>query len=166
VCGELSHKPTPLREAKRDANHKCDSYQKSLYADSLIATRHCLEFVSLLLSATAGAENQAPPLGLTKITPPAGASNATAAALDAQGNVFGQAQLSSGFNAIKWIDGTTPVVYPRLTADQNNTAIAYGFIAVNAAGAAVGAAGITHAPYPAAPSPGSEAKRCHRPRAA
>jgi len=104
-------------------------------------------FVALLLSAAAGAQNQTPPLGLTKIPAPDGSSDFGGQALDAQGNVFGGAQLSSGFNLIKWIGGTTPVAYPRLPADQNNTGIGYSFSAVNAAGLVVGLAGAEQFPF-------------------
>jgi probable HAF family extracellular repeat protein len=100
--------------------------------------------VCLLLSAAAGAQTQVPQLSLTPIPTPAGATGATnvePGSVDAKGNVFGSAQLTSGFNLIEWVGGTTPVVYPRLPADQNNTAVDYGFAAFNAAGAVVGAAG-------------------------
>jgi len=94
--------------------------------------------VCLLLSAEASAQTQMPQLSLTKISPPTGATNVTPVAVDAKGNVFGNAQLSSGFNLIEWVGGTTPVAYPRLPADQNNPAVSYGFGAFNASGAVVG----------------------------
>jgi probable HAF family extracellular repeat protein len=97
-----------------------------------------ISICSLGLTGAAIAQTQAPQVTLVTLPLPAGASGASPVAIDAAGNVLGNAVIGSRSEVVEWVGGKTPVVFPRLPADQG-TNKGYYAVAINKAGAVIGA---------------------------
>jgi hypothetical protein len=98
--------------------------------------------VCALLSATSGAQTPpTPQVSLVALPAPSGGSNVYLSDVDAAGNVLGGARIGSGNEVVEWVGGKTPVVFPRLAADQNVADTNYSAIAVNKSGAVLGSRG-------------------------
>jgi len=89
------------------------------------------------LSGAAIAQVQAPPVTLVTLPLPSGASGAGYVTIDAAGNVLGNARIGSHSEVVEWVGGKTPVVFPRLPADQGSDNDYYP-VAINKAGAVIG----------------------------
>jgi len=104
-----------------------------------------LAFVSLLACATGIAQTAPPQVSLTPLPLPAGAdaSEYFIAGIDAAGDVLGTVKINSRYEAVEWLGGKTPVILPRLPADQNDPNIDYVAMAINKTGAMLASASST-----------------------
>ena len=93
---------------------------------------------SLGFTGAAIAQTQAPQVTLVRLPLPSGASGASPVAIDAAGNVLGNAVIGSHSEVVEWVGGKTPVVFARLPADQGANK-GYYAVAINKAGAVIGA---------------------------
>jgi len=96
-----------------------------------------VSIVSLVLSTTATAQTQAPSLTLVTLPMPSGAHAFALHDLDAAGNVLGSAQIGAHSEIVEWLGGKTPVIFPRLAADQGANK-EYTPVALNKSGAVIG----------------------------
>jgi probable HAF family extracellular repeat protein len=95
-----------------------------------------ISIVSLGLSA-ATAQAQAQSYSLTTLGSPSGGGLSGLVDLDNAGNVLGVATIGAHTEVVEWVGGKTPVVFPRLAADQGaNTD--YSPVALNKAGGVIG----------------------------
>jgi len=94
--------------------------------------------VSLVLSGAGIAQTQAPQLTLVTLPLPAGATAVSYKDIDAAGNVLGGVSINSRFEIVEWVGGKTPVVLPRLSADQGVANKNYYPVKLNGAGAVIG----------------------------
>ena len=101
---------------------------------------HSIATVSLLVGAAAAAQTQPPQVGLVTLPLPAGGSDVQLADIDAAGNVLGSVKIGTRYEVVEWLGGKTPVVFPRLAADQNKPDLNYMAIAVNKTGAVLASA--------------------------
>jgi len=108
---------------------------------------YSISMVSLVLSGAGIAQTQAPQLTLVTLPLPAGAQGGSYYAdIDAAGNVLGGVTINSRSEIVEWIGGKTPVVLPRLSADQSVANKGYSAVELNAAGAVIGESTINGVP--------------------
>ena len=96
-----------------------------------------ISIASLLACATSFAQTQ-PQVTLVTLPLPAGGSAPVLTEIDAAGNVLGSVKFGSRYEVVEWLGGKTPVVFPRLPADQNNSTLDYRAVAINKSGAVLG----------------------------
>lgn len=96
--------------------------------------------VSWLLSGASVAQTQMPQVGLVTLPLPAGGSDAILTDIDSAGNVLGSVKMASRYEVVEWLGGKTPVVLPRLPADQNNPNLNYMAVALNKTGGVLASA--------------------------
>jgi len=99
---------------------------------------YSISMVSLVLSGAGIAQTQAPQLTLVTLPLPAGATAVSYKDIDAAGNVLGGVSINSRFEIVEWVGGKTPVVLPRLSADQGVANKNYYPVKLNGAGAVIG----------------------------
>lgn len=105
-----------------------------------------ISMVSLVLSGAGIAQTQAPQLTLVTLPVPAGARGVSYTDIDAAGNVLGSLSINSRFEVVEWVGGKTPVVFPRLSADQGVANKNYFPVKLNGAGAVIGLSAINGDP--------------------
>jgi hypothetical protein len=107
--------------------------------DTRIVSRS-ISVVTLLACATSIAQTPPPQVSLVTLPLPAGGSDVVLTDLDAAGNVLGSVKIGTRYEVVEWIGGKTPVVLPRLPADQSKSTLDYIAVALNSAGGVLASA--------------------------